>query len=209
MSGGGGSTPQVSYADRVNAAVAGAEDKRYMEKFYPKLLELRDFGSMTDYMEFAAGRGAADVAQGVGTPTIAQAASTTRGGELVKLASGVETKSRGVGEATKQDKMADILASARGQAQTAQSGLRAAARVGSSEAINKFRADQAENMAFMDAAGYIGGSYMLKGLENLRQEKLLAEATKNSSNPAPEPSVGRSFSPRSVVPILDRFFTRG
>ena len=107
-----------------------------------------------------------------------QAASTTRGGELAKLASGVETKSRGVGEATKQDKMADILASARGQAQTAQSGLRAAA---------------------------IGGSYMLKGLENLRQEKLLAEATKNSSNPAPEPSVGRSFSPRSV---LDGFFDR-
>jgi hypothetical protein len=208
MSGGGGSKPKQSYADKVNAAVAVAEDRRFVEKFYPKLLELKDKTSQQDLAGYAAGRGAADVAQGVGTPTMAQAASTTRGGDLAKLASGVETKARATGEAAKQDRLADVLASARGQAQTAQSGLATAARIGSAAEINKFRAQQIENKAFMDAAGFIGGSYMLKGLENYRQEKLDKE-TAPPSNPAPEPSLGRSFSPRTVVPILDRFFTRG
>ena len=207
MSGGGGSTPKVSYADKVNAAVAVAEDKRFVEKFYPKLLELRDreFGAMTGYMDFAAGRGSADVAQGVGTPTMAQAASLSRAGDIAQLSSGVGARARAAGEASRQDRLADVLASARGQAQTAQSGLATAARIGSAAEINKFRAQQLENKAFMDAAGTIGGSYILKGLENLGDQKL-AEQSATPNKPAPEPSIGRAFSPSSV---FDNFLLRG
>ena len=198
--GGGGSTPKQSYADKVNAAVAVAEDRRFVEKFYPKLLELRDKTSQQDLAGYAAGRGAADVAQGVGTPTMAQAASTTRGGDLAKLASGVETQARATGEASRQDRLADVLASARGQAQTAQSGLATAARIGSAAEINKFRAQQVENQAFMDAAGTIGGSYILKGLDNLGEQKLAKAVDPN----APDPSIGRAFAPSSVFDAFSR-----
>ena len=164
---------QPSEVEKTQARIA-QEDQDYFEQTYdPLLLKMRDDSLKQDTRGTLRGRAQADTMQ-----------SLTGGPLTLSTVSGVDTSAnRALGAVgnilnanvvagdVKANQQVGVLATARGQAADAGSGLAKAAKLARSEDLNRATASLSRSTNIMGNIGRFGGSYLKKKGQEYRAGK--------------------------------------
>ena len=106
-------------------------------------------------------------AQQVGHAKLQREARNPRGGDLSQALQG-QTNVANIRAQEVQNRMrTNVLGTARGQAADAQTGMAEAARLGTSAALERARANQQVAQAKYSAAGQVAGAALMQGLDNM------------------------------------------
>jgi hypothetical protein len=176
---------QPSASDKASASVAMAEYEYFKAQYDPLLRQMRDKSMTEDVASGLRGRANADVMQALSGPSYQAAAGGDGGGDLAQALQG-QTTLANVGALDVQNKMrTNVLGTARGQAADAQTGLAQAARLSTSEALTRAKANQAVAQAKAGAAGQIAGAAIYRGAQLYGQSK----GNPVANQPPPPPSV--------------------
>jgi hypothetical protein len=170
---------QPSASDKTSASVAMAEYEYFKQQYDPLLRQMRDKSMTEDVASGLRGRANADVMQALSGPDYQAAARGTGGGDMAQALQG-QTTLANVGALDVQNKMrTNVLGTARGQAADAQTGLAEAARLSTSEALTRAKANQAVAQAKFGAAGQLAGSVLYGAYQKKR------DAQGKPANPPP------------------------
>jgi hypothetical protein len=161
---------QPSASDKASASVAMAEYEYFKQQYDPLLREMRDKSMTEDVASGLRGRANADVMQALSGPSYQAAARGDGGGDLSQALQG-QTNVANIRAQDVTNKMrTNVLGTARGQAADAQTGMAEAARLGTSAALERARANQQVAEAKFSAAGQVAGAALMQGLENMGTE---------------------------------------
>ena len=175
-----------SQEERTSAAIANAQYEKYVKKYEPALITLRDSNIAENPGLLMAGRAAADVAQQLkgmdfqSTQKVSEDNTIDYGGALL----GQLSEGRKAGKALENKQGADVLAAASNQALDAQDSLAGASDIATSDALSlaKQKSQKKLDKAAMTfqlaqgAAGGLGGNEKLfgeKGVETSKTAKAL------------------------------------
>jgi hypothetical protein len=168
---------QPSASDKASASVAMAEYEYFKQQYDPLLREMRDKSMTEDVASGLRGRANADVMQALSGPSYQAAARGDGGGDLSQALQG-QTNVANIRAQEVQNRMrTNVLGTARGQAADAQTGMAEAARLGTSAALERARANQQVAQAKYSAAGQVAGAALMQGLENLSTRGLHTRQT--------------------------------
>lgn len=158
---------QPSASDKASASVAMAEYEYFKQQYDPLLREMRDKSMTEDVASGLRGRANADVMQALSGPSYQAAARGDGGGDLSQALQG-QTNVANIRAQEVQNRMrTNVLGTARGQAADAQTGMAQAARLGTSAALERARANQQVAQAKYSAAGQVAGAALMQGLDNM------------------------------------------
>jgi hypothetical protein len=158
---------QPSASDKASASVAMAEYEYFKQQYDPLLREMRDKSMTEDVASGLRGRANADVMQALSGPSYQAAARADGGGDLSQALQG-QTNVANIRAQEVQNRMrTNVLGTARGQAADAQTGMAEAARLGTSAALERARANQQVAQAKYSAAGQVAGAALMQGLDNM------------------------------------------
>jgi len=158
---------QPSASDKASASVAMAEYEYFKQQYDPLLREMRDKSMTEDVASGLRGRANADVMQALSGPSYQAAARGDGGGDLSQALQG-QTNVANIRAQEVQNRMrTNVLGTARGQAADAQTGMAEAARLGTSAALERARANQQVAQAKYSAAGQVAGAALMQGLDNM------------------------------------------
>lgn len=162
---------EPSDAEKASAAVAMAEHKYFKEKYDPLLQKMRDASKVDDSAQVLRARANADTMQTLaGKASYAQAKGIDGGGEMAQAYQAQLGQADKAGLNIKNQMQLGVLGTARGQAADAQTGMAAAADMGTSRVLSAAKAKQQEREARNAAIGQIGTSLLLQGAENMKSE---------------------------------------
>jgi hypothetical protein len=166
---------QPSASDKASASVAMAEYEYFKQQYDPLLREMRDKSMTEDVASGLRGRANADVMQALSGPSYQAAARGDGGGDLSQALQG-QTNVANIRAQEVQNRMrTNVLGTARGQAADAQTGMAEAARLGTSAALERARANQQVAQAKYSAAGQVAGAALMQGLDNMSTSGLDAQ----------------------------------
>ena len=173
-----GSKPKASQykpseADKASASVAKSELDFFKQNYDPLLRDIRDKSLSDDKTNIARARASADTMQtltGDG-PSLQQAQQTDAGSDLAQAVQGQLGQANLVGLQEQNKMRSDVLSVARGQGSVAQQGMGVAARIGTSEALGRAEAKQAERKARFEMGASLAGSFTGQGLKNIADGK--------------------------------------
>lgn len=158
---------QPSASDKASASVAMAEYEYFKQQYDPLLREMRDKSMTEDVASGLRGRANADVMQALSGPSYQAASRADGGGDLSQALQG-QTNVANIRAQEVQNRMrTNVLGTARGQAADAQTGMAEAARLGTSAALERARANQQVAQAKYSAAGQVAGAALMQGLDNI------------------------------------------
>ena len=169
---------QPSASDKASASVAMAEYEYFKQQYDPLLREMRDKSMTEDVASGLRGRANADVMQALSGPSYQAAARGDGGGDLSQALQG-QTNVANIRAQEVQNRMrTNVLGTARGQAADAQTGMAEAARLGTSAALERARANQQVAQAKYSAAGQVAGAALMQGLDNMSTSGLDAQGNR-------------------------------
>lgn len=161
---------QPSEADRTSAAISLQRYNDFKTKYQPLLTEMRDKAAATGLIKVARGRANADTMQALEgqTPTLRSATTVddTTGETGRALGSQLE-KATAQGMEARNEMGAGVLAAANQQSATGQDGLRAVARINTSDALHRADRKQRERDAKWNLATTLGGAVLQTGMANI------------------------------------------
>ena len=161
---------QPSEADRTSAAISLQRYNDFKNKYQPLLLEMRDKASATGLIKVARGRANADAMQALYSNVPQLRAATTvdeTTGETGRALASQLEKATAQAMGARNDMGAGVLAAANQQAATAQDGLRAVARINTSDALQRAARKQSERDNKWGNLTALGTSLLTTGMANL------------------------------------------
>lgn len=157
-----------SEADKANASVAMAEYGRKKRLYDPLMKQMRDESLTEDTTSTLRARSNADTMQALTSqPTFQGSQDISAGADMAQALQGQLGQATQTGKQIQTNDQLNVLSRARGNATTAIQGMSKAARLETSEALARAKANQTEKAAKAKAIGQLGTSYVLQGLENL------------------------------------------
>lgn len=176
---------QPSASDKASASVAMAEYEYFKQQYDPLLRQMRDKSMTEDVASNLRGRANADVMQALSGPSYQSAAGVDGGGDLAQALQG-QTNVANIRAQDITNKMrTNVLGTARGQAADAQTGMAQAARLGTSEALARAKANQMEAQAKFGAAGQLAGAVLYGAYQQRRDAQGKPANAPPSSTSAP------------------------
>lgn len=159
---------QASSAEKASASVAMAEYQNFKKKYDPLLQEMRDKSLTEDVTTSLRGRANADTMQALTSqPTYQATQSNTRAGDMAQAYQGQLGIANTSGKDIQNKMQTNVLGTARGQAADAQTGMAAASRLGTSQALTRAAANQTVANSKMAAATQLGSAFVAQGLDNM------------------------------------------
>ncbi|MCH1580245.1 MAG: hypothetical protein L7S55_06025 [Luminiphilus sp.] len=155
-------------AEKANAGVAVARQKRFKRLYDPLLLKMRDESLTQNFDEIARGKANADTMQALTNDLSYRNTQNTRREGDIAQALGAQ-----IGQASQQAKAAQnqmqlgVLGTAAGQEADAGKAMSQLARIKSTEAIQRAKANQAVADAKFNAASTLAASFAFQGLDNM------------------------------------------
>jgi hypothetical protein len=188
---------KASAAEQVDARVAVDRANIFKEKYMPLLKEQMNYSAKGIDQRLRA-RAVADVQQQTSSNTLAESQRTDRAGDVANAT----LSSLGVADTNAmavENKMAtNTIGTAQGQAADASSGLSQAARIGTTEALNRAKNKQMVAQAKIDAGAQLATAAVMRGgKEGLFGAKVAKNFNPPSALSSPAPSLGSSRSSRS------------
>ena len=157
---------KASEAEKTSAAVGLAEKLFFDQKYASKLREMRDRASTFNFRDSVRARANADVMQTLTSqPSFRAATDVSRMGDTSQALSGQLQQADAAALDVKNTMGTGVLGTARGQAADAQTGMAQASRLGTSEALQRARANQQVAAAKFDAGAGVALAAGLKGAE--------------------------------------------
>lgn len=155
-------------AEKMNAAVAVAEQKRFKELYDPLLQQMRDESLTQNFSEIARGKANADTMQQLtGAPMqYRNTQNVGRAGDLGAALGGQLQQANVQAKKAQNQTQSGVLATARGQQDTTAKALNNIGQIESSAAIERAKANQQVATAKFNAGVQLAGSFALQGLEN-------------------------------------------
>jgi len=158
---------QASGAEKASASVAMAEYQNFKKKYDPLLQEMRDKSLTEDVTSGLRGRANADTMQALTSqPNYQSTQSNTGAGDMAQAVQGQLGIANTSGKNIQNTMQTNVLGTARGQAADAQTGMAAASRLGTSQALTRAAANQTVANSKMAAATQIGSALVAQGLDN-------------------------------------------
>ena len=170
-----GSKPKASKykpseADKASAAVAVAEYNFFKENYDPLLQQMRDKSQSDDPITTLRARSNADTMQaltGQG-PSLQETQRIDAAPQMAQGLQGQLAQATTAGLGVQNQMQSNVLGVARKQGADAQTGMGQAARLGTSEALARAKADQTVSQAKFGTAARLGGTVLGAGYENIR-----------------------------------------
>lgn len=156
-----------SEAEKASASVAMAEYQYFKQKYDPLLQQMRDKSLTEDVKSNLRGRANADTMQALSGPSYRQANNSTAAGDLAQAVTGQLNVANVNAKQVQNTMQTNVLGIARGQAADAQSGMAAASRLATSEALTRAKAKQQVADAKYAAIGQTVGTFIGQGLDNM------------------------------------------
>jgi len=182
-----------SDAEKASASVAKAEYDYFKKNYDPLLQQMRDESMSGDNASKLRGRSNADTMQALTSQPSYQATQNVQNAGDVGQALQGQLGLANANAAKIQNQMqSNVLGTARGQAADAQSGMAEAARLQTSQALERARGKQQVSAAKMSAAAQIGGAALAQGISNMQTTGL---KTPTSGVGPPQQVKGSFFSP--------------
>ena len=157
--------PKPSAAEKTNAAVAVARNRRFQSLYGPLLLDMRDASKSDDLKKTARARANADVSQAVSAPTLSGVTDTNRQGLVQQAFLGQLSTATEKANEIQNKKQAGVLAVANKQEADTTAGMGLISKLNTSEALAKARADTMVKTAKTQALGEIGTAATLYGMK--------------------------------------------
>lgn len=159
---------QASGAEKASAAVAMAEYKHFKKVYSPLLESMRDQSLTEDTTTGLRGRANADTMQALSAQSSFQGTqSNTAGGDMAQAVQGQLGIANTSGKSIQNRMQTNVLGTARGQAADAQTGMAAASRLGTSQALTRAAANQTVANSKYAAAAQVGSAFAAQGLDNM------------------------------------------
>jgi hypothetical protein len=154
--------------EKMNAAVAVAEQKRFKEIYDPLLQQMRDESLTQNFSEIARGKANADTMQALtGEPMqYRNTQNVGRAGDLGAGLGGQLQQANVQAKKAQNQTQSGVLATARQQQDTTAQALNNIGKIESSAALAKAKANQEVATAKFNAGAQLAGAYVLQGLEN-------------------------------------------
>ena len=160
---------KASEDEKVSAAVALAEYKDFKKKYDPLLRQMRDKSLSDDIGTTLRGRANADTMQALTSNSNYRQTQANDLSSDMSKAYQAQLGQANVQATDVQNKMrTNVLGTARGQAADAQTGLAQASRLGTSEALNRAKANQKVAEAKFNTAVQVGSAMGQQGLQNIK-----------------------------------------
>lgn len=159
---------EATEGEKMNAAVAVAEQKRFKELYDPLMLQMRDESLTQNFSEIARGKANADTMQQLtGAPTqYRNTQNVGRAGDLGAALGGQLQQANVQAKQAQNQTQSGVLATARGQQETTAQALKNIGQIENSAALDKAKANQQVATAKFNAGAQLAGSFVLQGLEN-------------------------------------------
>jgi hypothetical protein len=145
---------KASETEKTSASIALADKTYFNEKYTPLLKGLAEEASTTDYSNQTRGIAQADTMQALtgDGPVFQYATGVDNAADLASAAVGNMLQASQQGLAISKDRQLNTLATARGQANDAASGLAQASRATASKELQFAKAKQSQRLAAIDSA---------------------------------------------------------
>jgi len=159
---------EATAGEKMNAAVAVAEQKRFKELYDPLLQKIRDESLTQNFSEIARGKANADTMQALtGAPTeYRNTQNIGRAGDLGAALGGQLQQANVQAKKAENQTQSGVLATARQQQDTTAQALNNIGKIENTAALAKAKANQDVATAKFNAGVQLAGSYVLQGLEN-------------------------------------------
>jgi len=195
-------------AEKANAAVAKARADRFKKLYDPLLLQMRDESLRNNYSEIARGKANADTAQALTSNlSYRDTQSATREGDIAQALGAQIGQANVQAKETQNQTQLGVLGTAVGQEADTGKAMSQLARINSTEALQRAKANQQVADAKFTAATNLAASFALQGWDNMQTEGLRMQA--DGMGP-PEEVQGSFFSPvdkdgNQIKSIKDRY----
>ena len=157
-----------SEADKTNAAVALAEYNRFKEKYDPLLQQMRDKSLTDDATTTLRARANADTMQALTSDMgFQQTQNVSAGSDMAQGLQGQLGVANTSGLDVQNQMQSNVLGVARKQGADAQTGMGAASRLATSEALTRANAKQDVATAKFNSAVQLGSALGMQGAKNL------------------------------------------
>ena len=190
--------------EKMNAAVAVAEQKRFKELYDPLLQQMRDESLTQNFSEIARGKANADTMQQLtGTTKYRNTQNVGRAGDLGAALGGQLQQANVQAKQAQNQTQSGVLATARGQQETTAQALNNIGKIESSAALAKAKANQQVAEAKFNAGASLAMAAGLQGYDNMQTSGLNPDDYNIPQN-------GSFFSPvgadgRKVSSLKDRY----
>lgn len=156
---------QPSETDKVNASVAVERKNRFDSLYGDLLLQLRDESAADDVTKVARSRASADVAQAVSTPNLGLVNNVDRTGTVTAAYEGQLGSATAKANEITNKRQSGVLAVANKMESDTTRGMGLVARLDTSEALQRAKADTVVQTAKTSALGEVGTAATLYGLD--------------------------------------------
>lgn len=182
---------QPTEMEKVNAGVAKARADRFKKLYDPLLLQMRDESLRNNYSEIARGKANADTAQALtNSLSYRDTQSATREGDLAQALGAQIGQANVQGKEAQNQTQLGVLGTAVGQEADTGKAMSQLARINSTEALERAKANQKVSDAKFTAATNLAASFALQGLDNK-----MSEGTKTNPDGTTETVNGSWLSP--------------
>lgn len=163
---------EATEGEKMNAAVAVAEQKRFKELYDPLLLKMRDESLTQNFSEIARGKANADTMQALtGAPLQYQnTQNVRRAGDLGAALGGQLQQANTQAKTAENQTQSGVLATARQQQDTTAKALNNIGKIESSAALAKAKANQQVSTAKFNAAASVALAAGMQGYDNMQTE---------------------------------------
>lgn len=191
---------KASEAEQASASVAMAEYDYFKQKYDPLLQQMRDKSMTEDIQSGLRGRANADTMQALSTPNYLALNRSDASGDVSQALSGQLGVANTSAKNVQNTMQSNVLGTARGQAADAQSGMAAASRLATSEALTRARAKEDVAQAKLAAAVRVGSTLAAQGFDNMGTSGVDAAGNPvKGSFFTPVAPTGEKFNDKSIV----------
>lgn len=149
---------EPSEAEKTSAGVAKAEYDRFKRLYDPLLQKMRDKSMTEDYKSTLRSRANADTQQALAGGGFRETQRIDAAGQRAAAMQGQLGQATAAAKGIENRMKTGVLGTARGQAAEAQTGLAQASRLGTSQALERARAEQQVASAKFRAGGQLLGA---------------------------------------------------
>ena len=163
---------EATAGEKMNAAVAVAEQKRFKELYDPLLQKIRDESLTQNFSEIARGKANADTMQALtGAPTeYRNTQNIGRAGDLGAALGGQLQQANVQAKKAENQTQSGVLATARQQQDTTAQALNNIGKIESTAALAKAKANQEVSTAKFNAAASLALTAGMQGYDNMQTD---------------------------------------
>lgn len=202
---------QASETEKASAEVGKMQRERFKRLYDPLLREMRDQSMSDDPTRQLRGRANADTMQALTSNLqFRNTQQLDRTGDIAQATLGQLGQAGAQGKQIENQLRTNVVGIANQQGADAASGLAQAARMQTSEQLNRARARQQVRSARAGAAAQLAGATLMQGVQNMQTRGLQApvDAAGNRLAGPPQPVQGTFFQPVSNAGPVSGFRNR-